>query len=189
MTLIFIAEIHAQTDIFPRNIQEHKLHEWLSWGEFDSVVSVLEPALKQDTALPSPWPVPWVWLGVAYHGLNRDQAGEDAFRQAILSDTAVPWEPALASPEITSHFQELLEAEKTRRRAAASRVAVKSETPTLPPPANVPSSNVGTKRALAWAAAGTSLIAAGGAIAWWLWKDEAPVRENITSIGPAPSPE
>jgi hypothetical protein len=173
------------------------LHEWLSWGEFDSVVTALEPTLQTGDSNLLDRAQLWVWLGVAYHGLHQPQAGDQAFLKAIATDTSVIWESALASPEMTMHFQELLVAEKKRQRLTTPNEAGHSEellliTPVKLKPLTLPINreksiqsdpSIGRSQTFVWGVAGTTVFLASGVFTWWYLRGDITTHEHVTTIG------
>jgi hypothetical protein len=169
------------------------VEELFKWGEYDSLIQVLEPgrpavhagsaslATRADSAEEAR---ARLYLGVAYWAKGRTEAGSRAFLQATRLDPDLRLDPLYATPEMAAHFERLAEVSQRLQSAA------------LPAPAPAPADGDGKPRK----------PGRGGASPWWKWGGAAglavagtltavyfatrsaePPKERITVIDPGDS--
>jgi hypothetical protein len=104
-----------------RAAESASLEELFKWGEYDSLIHVLEPprsSAQEDSILGHlatradsvEEAKARMYLGVAYWAKGRTEAGSRTFLQATRLDRGLRLDPLYATTEMAAHFERLAEA-------------------------------------------------------------------------------
>lgn len=110
------------TAAWPGEVSAPSPEDLFKWGEYDSLVRVLEPSLESTGAGDSAEMARSnLLLGVAYFATGRPDQAEHAFVQACRLDARVQLETFYVTREIADRFEAVAAREKARRAASAPR--------------------------------------------------------------------
>ncbi|GEM_PF-3587310 len=176
------------------------------WGEYDSLIRVLEPATKNGTlseiktaADSSARARSLMFLGVAFYATGAHEAADKVFQQSCALDPMVKLDRFYVTEEIANHFQAIamdgIRRRQSRDAVAATASALSDRSPAPAPGENgrrlsqAPASRSqrrefkdGSRKIWVWWGLGvTAVVAAGGGAMYLANQGGAPV-EHVTTI-------
>lgn len=160
--------------------------ELFKWGEYDSLIRVLEPtvarpgaasglASKSDSAA---FAKSVLYLGVAYYATGRISRADQSFTQACALDPDVALDRFYVTEQIAMHFQAISRESRRQRQQKSALTAARN----LPPGGGRATAlkSRDEKAWLWWGLGMTALVAAGGGAYWFANQPEE--TEHITPI-------
>jgi hypothetical protein len=96
-----------------------RAEDWFKWGDYDSLISVLEPWAKDTAEASAERARAFLYLGVAYQAGNERRLSDSAFHKACDLDTAVGLDQYYVAPEILDHFHAVAAECRSRNTARA----------------------------------------------------------------------
>jgi hypothetical protein len=164
-----------------------RTEDWFRWGDYDSLIAVLEPWLRDTAQASAERARAFLYLGVAYQAGNVRRLSDSAFYKACDLDTAIVLDRYYVAPEILDHFHAV--AADCRSRKEARNPPSAAPAPgglNAPPPARSSSAGVSGKagsHALLWWTAGGMLAATAlaGGVLLLLQPERKPI-DSVTVI-------
>lgn len=105
----------------PAALSRAAFEELFKWGDYDSLIHVLEPLVATEPPVGAKGPTRAdstgrgrvnLYLGVAYWASGRQEQGVQAFTRAARLDTSLRLDPLYSTPEMEARFAAVLEAER-----------------------------------------------------------------------------
>lgn len=157
-----------------------KDEDLFKWGEYDSLIRVLEPSTRNETKVRTladslERAKSFLFLGVAFYATGKKSRAEDAFMRAVELDPQVKLDRFYVTEEIANHFQAIA-LDGLRKRAAVKVTPDTVRTRSAPQPVLVPRKS----RKWWWWGAGVAAAAVAGGGYFLLTPEKAP--DNVTKI-------
>lgn len=196
---IILASALAALPISPEEgLEGASLEDLFRWGEYDSLILILEPArsgadsvrssglaTRQDSAGEA---MARMYLGVSYWAKGRQEEGARAFGIANRLDSSLRLDPLYTTPEMALRFSQIAAAAR-RPDSGAPRSPVvptaASEGADLP--ARPGTGKPGRRRAW-WTGAAAAVTATGAVAGYYLVRSGRKPREVTHTIDPEPKP-
>lgn len=177
--------------------EKASLAELFTWGEYDSLIRILEPRMVAVDGKPVERPLATradsleearasLYLGVAYWATGRSEQGSRSFSLAARLDEDLRLDPLYATPEMAARFEQIAEAERNRAAPSPAPVAA-STAPPGPGRAEPRSRTRGALRAV-WTGAAFAGAAGVVAGAYILVRSLDKPKEIVTVVDPEKDP-
>jgi hypothetical protein len=167
--------------------------ELFKWGEYDSLIRVLEPlaaapgylSRAADRADSADRARCLLYLGVAYFAKGRSDRADSAFVSACALDSALQLDRFYVTPAIAEHFRDVRTEAFRRREERTAR----APSPGAPegaqaplPSGDRPAARLKDDRAWLWWGLGAAALVAAGGGAYWIATQPSAPREQVTTL-------
>lgn len=171
----------AMAALIPEKSPASTPEDFFKWGEYDSLIRVLEPTLTAPRAPSlasdsSALAKSYVMMGVALFATGRNESAERHFRRACRLQPGVRMETYFVSPEIADRFEAIAAEEKWIGSYTPDTLGVR---PVASPAASGAQAAAPSRRNWIWWTAGSAAALAVGGGLFWILAEDGPDKQPV----------